>query len=102
MRIQTSTIALLAGFSVTVLSACTPYDAGLGENVKHNMAVQVINPDPQYTGDPMEGSSGDRAAAAAERYRKGTVKEPVSIRTSTIFGSSGGSGGGTSSGSGSK
>lgn len=98
MHSKTLTIAALTAFSGFVLAACTPYDTGLGENVKRNMAMHVINPDPQYSGVSMEGSSGDHAAAATERYRKGTVKEPQTIRTTSAIGgggsgSSGGSGG---------
>lgn len=92
MRTAIFNITMLTGLAAAV-AGCTPHDAGLGENVKRNMAMQIINPDPQYDeSGMMPGSSGDRAASAAERYRKGTVKEPVQIRTSTISGVGSGSG----------
>ena len=96
MRSTTATIAIGASAAM-LLGGCTPIDTGLGATVKHNMAQHIINPDPEYAGTPVEGSSGDRAASALERYRKGTVKEPQTIRTTS---GTGGSGGGSSAGSG--
>lgn len=51
-------------------------DTGLGNAVRQNMAAQVIDPDPQHRGTPMEAGSGDRAALAMWRYRKGRVLDP--------------------------
>lgn len=51
-------------------------DAGLGNAVRQNIAAQVIDPDPQHRGTPMEAGSGDRAALAMRRYRQGRVLEP--------------------------
>jgi hypothetical protein len=79
------------------LAACTPNDPTFGGAVRHNYALQVIDPDPQYAGTPNEGGSGDLGAAAVERYRTDKVKKPKSIRTTS--GASGGSGGGRSGGS---
>lgn len=77
------------------LVACTPNDPTLGAAVKHNYALQVIDPDPQYAGTPNEGGSGDKAEGAVERYRTDKVKKPQGIRTTS--GISGGSGGGIGS-----
>src|SRR3546814_12608359 len=88
MRSKTATIAIGAGAAM-LLGGCTPIDTGLGATVKHNMAQHIINPDPEYAGTPVEGSSGDRAASALERYRTGTVKEPQTIRTTSRHGRSG-------------
>lgn len=71
------------------LTACTPNDPTLGASVKHNYAMQVIDPDPEYTGVPNEGASGDKGEAAVERYRTDKVKQPETIRTTS--GSGGGS-----------
>ena len=79
-------IALL-GFAV---AACTPNDVTLGGAMKHNVAVQTIDPAPHYTGPEMEGGSGDHAASAVERYRKGNVKEPQTIKTTEGVSTSGG------------
>ena len=82
-RILTASAALL------VVSACTPNDIGLGDAVKSNYAAQIVNPEPVYE-DAMV-ASGTQSAAGQERYRKGTVKKPVGVKTTT---------GGSSSGSG--
>ncbi len=77
------------------LAACTPIDAGFGDSVRTNMAVQTVEPDPAYDG-PWEEASGAKTAAAVERYRTDKVKQPKGIRTTTgITGGSGGSSGGS-------
>lgn len=76
----------------TALAAagCAPVDVGLGEAVKYNQAIQTINPDPVYPPSAARpGDSGTTAAAAAERYRKGTVKP---IEKLTISSGASGSG----------
>ena len=70
------------------MSACTPNDINMGASVKHNIALQVENPEPVYAEAAL--TSGDTAAAATERYRKGTVKKPKAVRSTQ------GSGGGGS------
>jgi len=65
------------------LAACTPNDTTLGGAVRHNIALQVVDPDPQAGTDLIEGGSGERAAAAIERYNKGEVTEPVTIKTTS-------------------
>lgn len=85
---------VLSAAALALLAACSPVDVGLGEAVKYDMALQTINPDPVYAADAAKpGSSGARAAAAAERYRKGTVKPVEEIRSTQS--SSGSSGSGT-------
>lgn len=69
--------------SLLALAACTPNDPTLGGAVRHNYALQVIDPDPQYAGQPNEGGSGDIAKGAVERYRTGEVKKVKSIRTTS-------------------
>lgn len=88
------TIKRIIAASAALLSvtACTPNDIGLGDAAKANYAAQIVDPDPQY-GDAMV-ANGAQAAAAQERYRKGTVKKPVGVKTT-----SGGSGSGGGSGS---
>ena len=80
---------ILAAFpAVLVVSACTPNDIGLGDAAKANYAAQIVNPEPVYTEAMV--ANGDQTAAAQERYRKGTVKKPVGVKTTT-----GGSGSGS-------
>ncbi|QDZ08651.1 hypothetical protein FPZ24_15230 [Sphingomonas panacisoli] len=93
MRGIKSTIALAM---LASSSACAPVDATFGDAVKTDYSLQVINPDPRPAESAvLEGGSGDRAASANERYRKGETKQPQSIQTT------GGGKGGGSAGSGS-
>jgi hypothetical protein len=76
-----------------LLAGCTPNDTTMGGALRHNVALQVIDPDPQAQTDAIEGGSGVRAAAAVDRYNKGQVKQPtVTSTTSGAGGSGSGSG----------
>jgi hypothetical protein len=93
-----ASITLLGG--ITLLAGCTPIDTTFGDAAKTDYSLQVINPDPKPVSAEsavMEGGSGTQAAGAAERYRKGTVKQPQQIQTTN--GGSGGGGGGGGGGS---
>lgn len=58
-------------------------DAGFGEAVKYDAAVQVINPAPVYAANSTQpGSAGDKGAAAVKRYRTDTVKPVETMQTS--------------------
>lgn len=80
-------VALLAVLLPPGLAACegsviaTP---GVGDAVHHNIAMQVINPDPHPGDEPPPETSGRRIGDAAERYRSGEVIQPVPINTSAI------------------
>ena len=77
--------------AIVLLAACAPVDRGLGEAIKYDMAVQTINPDPVYPEDSAQpGDAGTTASAAAERYRKGTVKPVERITSTSSSGSSSG------------
>ena len=82
---------LAACAAVLVVSACTPNDIGLGDAAKANYAAQIVNPEPVYAEAMV--ADGNQAAAGQERYRRGTVKKPVGVKTTT-----GGSGSGSGSG----
>lgn len=71
---------------LALLPSCTANDIGMGNAVRSNYAAQIVEPDPQYTA-PVT-ANGDQTAAAQDRYRRGAVKRPRSIRTTS------GSGGG--------
>ena len=69
-------------------SACTTWDpktgkidqTTFGEAKNMTMAAQIIDPDPQY--EYLEPTtSGEHAAQAIERYRKGAVKQPDKVRS---------------------
>lgn len=74
---------------VLALVACTPIDTGLGNSIRTNQALHVIDPGPVADDDAPIMTSGVRAAAAAERYRKGEVKKPVAITTTGGSGAGG-------------
>jgi hypothetical protein len=92
---------LLIGAAALAAAGCSTMnkpigveDAGLGEAVRWNAAVQIINPDPVYPPDSAQpGGSGQHGAEAVKRYRTGSVKQ-VQVMTTTS-GSGGGSGSGT-------
>lgn len=87
---RTAPLLLLA----LALSGCTPNDVTLGGALKHNIAMQTVDPEPHYPGDIAPGASGAHGAKAIERYRKGEVKETVAIKTTSgSSGSGSGSGG---------
>ncbi|MBW8842343.1 MAG: hypothetical protein JF608_11160 [Sphingomonadales bacterium] len=92
----------IAIISITLLAGCTPIDTTLGDSVKTDYALQTINPDPKPVpaeAAVMEGGSGTQAATAAERYRRGAVKQPQAQSTGGSTGGSSGSGGGGGGGS---
>ena len=80
---------LAAGLFVLPLAACTPNDINLGASVKHNYALQIENPEPVYA--EAATTSGAIVTGANERYRKGTVKPPKGVRTTSGRLSGGGS-----------
>ena len=83
---------ILAGASLAA-GACTPVDSGFGEAVRYDLAVQTVDPDPQYPADARQpGDHGEKAQKATERYRKGATKPVVQQSSSAGGGSGGGSG----------
>lgn len=81
---------------IGLLAGCTPIDTTLGDSVKTDYSLQTINPDPKPVSAEaavMEGGSGTQAATAAERYRKGVVKQPQTQSTGSGGGGGGGGGG---------
>ena len=76
-----------------LLAGCTPVDLAFGETHRWNIEQHVVDPDPQYAGDMIEGGSGERAADAVQRYNEGQVKQPVRATTTSA-------GAGTSAGGG--
>lgn len=87
--------ALLAGAALLALAGCTPNDTGIGDAARANYAAQIVDPDPQYA--EVMTTDGSQVAGAQDRYRKGTVKKPVGVKTTT-GGSGSGGGSGSSSG----
>ncbi len=80
---------------VLLLAAATARagpDPELGSTVHANVAVQTINRDPDYTGIPLPGTSGRRAADAAIRYQTGKLKPLLKTNGRTDIGGQGGAG----------
>jgi len=63
-----------------------------GEAYRQTLAAQIINPAPEYD-NQVAVSSGAHAAAALERYRTDTVKQPARQTLSNVGSKSGGSSG---------
>ena len=92
-RTPSRIIAIAAiGSLGALLAGCTSVDPGMGEALKYDMVAQTVNPEPVYAATGARaGSSGDHAALATERYRKGTIKE-LKVESSTSASGSGSSG----------
>ena len=73
-----------------------PEDHGVGDAVVHNVAEQVVNPEPNETIAP-PNLDGNRAAGAYVRYQSDRVIQPLG---ESISGLGGGGGGGAPSGGG--
>lgn len=71
-----------------------------GVAMRQNIAAQIAEPDPHYTGVPQPGSNPDRVAAAQRRYVTGRVIRPASTSTSIVAGGGGDSGGDNGGGGG--
>ena len=86
-------LALLAGCQTAApLPQAGSLDAGFGETVKYDMAIQTIDPDPVYDlNDAQPGADGAKGAAAVKRYRTDTVKQ-LEAQTTTQSGSGSSSG----------
>ena len=74
--------------ALMTVAACTPNDIGLGNAAKANYAAHIVNPEPAY--EEALVASGGQTGGAQDRYRKGAVKKPVGVKTT-----SGGSGSGS-------
>jgi len=85
---------VFAGAALLALAGCTPNDTGIGDAARANYAAQIVDPEPQHA-EAMT-ADGSQVAGAQDRYRKGNVKKPVGVKTT-----SGGSGSGSSGRSGS-
>jgi hypothetical protein len=77
---------IAVGAAALAVSACTPNDIGLGSAAKANYAAHIIEPDPVYA--EAMAANGEQTAAAQERYRKGTVKKPANVKTTSSGSSS--------------
>jgi type IV pilus biogenesis protein CpaD/CtpE len=85
-------LILIAAVAPIALVACEnptqpkpTLSPAFGDAVRHNMAVQILNPDgyADLSPPPMDGT---RAAGAVERYRTGKTEKVEAQRTSDVGG----------------
>src|SRR4051794_40347512 len=84
------TVAVLA--ATTMVGACTDMYLDRPDTVSFeasnasaaNKAIQTIDPSPVYGARQDIADDGERAAAAAERYRTNKVTQPTGIGTSSV------------------
>ncbi|MFA5969235.1 MAG: hypothetical protein WC816_08350 [Sphingomonas sp.] len=93
-------MAIPAAALFGLAGGCTPIDTTLGGALRTDIALQVIDPDPAQQ-NAVQPVAGEQIAKAAERYRKGAVKQPVAQTTRSASGTGSGSGGSSGGGSGS-
>lgn len=61
--------------------------SSFGDAVRHNMAVQIVNPEGNQDFNPPD-MDGDRAAIAVTRYRTDQTERVTEQRTSDVGGGS--------------
>jgi hypothetical protein len=82
MVMRFKSMLILAGAGLAA-AGCAPVDPGFGEALRYDMAVQTVDPDPEYPADALQpGYHGEKAQKATERYRKGATK-PVQAQSSS-------------------
>jgi type IV pilus biogenesis protein CpaD/CtpE len=85
MHSRALTVVVVAAFAAALGGCSTTSPTGmiddekLGEASRQTFAAQVIDPEPVYSAAPE--TSGEHAAQAVDRYRKGTVKMPERVRS---------------------
>ena len=83
MKALAFTVLIAAAVTITGCSTNKdPLGHGFGDSVRHNMAVHIINPRPNYDVDSLSGLSGPRAAGAIGRYESGKVEKLKIEKTS--------------------
>jgi Ni,Fe-hydrogenase III small subunit len=83
MTIDRKSYTLVALLAVAA-GGCTANDISLGAAVKNNNAAQIVEPEPKYADEMV--ADGNQTAGAQERYRKGGIKKPVGVKTTTQSG----------------
>ncbi len=78
MKTITIVMTLLSLLALGACSTQKPLGRDFGNSVRHNMAVQTVNPEPS-TVSPLY--DGEHAAQAIKKYHEGTVEEPKTVIT---------------------
>ncbi len=71
-----------AGGATDERPAAGPLGADFGNAVRHNAAVQIVDPEPMNLDGSPPPMDGRRAAAAMGRYQSGDVEIPEAVSTS--------------------
>jgi type IV pilus biogenesis protein CpaD/CtpE len=80
----------LMATAALALVACTnktpqmDLNTGFGDAYYHNIAAQVINPNPANAGSGAPDLEGQRGRIAIERYHTTTTVAPVTTTTSSV------------------
>jgi hypothetical protein len=84
-------VASLLAVVTLGVAGCEQYQArrdgitmGLGNANRHNIAVQTVDPWPEYVADTRIAIDGERARIANERYRANKSIEPQGLTTQAI------------------
>ena len=97
MAMRFKPLLFSTGAALLAAAGCAPVDPGFGEAQRYDMAIQTVDPDPQYPADGAKpGDNGEKAQKATEHYRKGTTK---ALKIERAGGGGGGGGGGGTPGS---
>lgn len=85
---KTHAVTVAALGALLLLAACSRPDLGPGaasfsNAVKHNVAVQTVNPEPEQVATP-PSLDAQRTAIAIGRYQVDEVKPPRELRTSDV------------------
>ncbi|EKV28661.1 hypothetical protein C882_0873 [Caenispirillum salinarum AK4] len=83
IRIPAVFLGLAAAASLGACAEPGETSPNFGAAVRHNMAVHIINPAPDYGPGAQPTGSGRRQALATERYATGTVIRPPAPSTTT-------------------
>jgi len=96
---------LVLSIALAALAACSQYldrretiSLNGGDSLAGNQVTQVVDPWPPASANHNIAFNGERMQAAVQRYRTHRIIEPVSVGTSSSYGSqsSGSQGGSTS------
>ncbi len=82
-------VALIALVALPTPAAATePRDFGC--SVRQNLEAQVVDMDPRYVGDLMEGGVGQRSSAAVRRYMTDKIRPLIRSDLRSAVGGQGG------------
>ncbi len=90
---MTSVFRILPLALFAMLAGCMDYQdsnsayPGFGDAVRQNNAVMIADPNPPTAANTDIDFNGERAGLAFNRYRTGTVIQPVPLRTSSVLSS---------------